>query len=367
MKPFFKEYILYTKPYDPSRIIDELYEERDDWIRLMANENPYPPPKELVEAIAREAYRINYYPQGYTLLKKMLAEYSGVDEDNLIIGAGSMEIIDSVLRGFIDPGDKVAVFTPAYTYYIARITVNGGRSLPIPLEKPWFSYNDDLVLETITSEKPKLAIIGYPSNPVGNMPSPKLVLEIADHVPIVLVDEAYYEFSRETLKDYALSRENIVVTRTMSKAFGLAGARIGYALSNKDIIDYLKRLVNPYGISRLSVVAAIKALEHLDYYKKTIDLIIAERDRVYSELKKYSELMVFPSKTNFLLIKIMLENVKNMHIVLNLLEHRVIVRPVQAYGLDEEDRFFRISIGRRQDNDLFLRVLPNIIYGLGSR
>lgn len=319
-----------------------------DVILLSSNENPYEPSEEVKKAYLESLQKINRYPNtSYPALKKAISEYLNVETENIAVGCGSSELISRAFDVLVEELDKVAIPMPSYSLYLTYAMLRNS-SLLLPIFK-----NYALSPDFFEDEKPKLSVICSPNNPTGNVVDRKIVEKIAESSEYILIDEAYAEFTKKNLLDLVHEFENVIIVRSFSKFFGLAGMRVGYAIARKEIVEALEKVRLPFAIPTPSVATAISAIRSLDYYIKIREKIIEERERVFSELKKLG-FEVYPSETNFLLFK------AKRVIFEKFLESKIVVRYLSGLiGLEGE--FIRLTIGKKEENDKLLRILESSV------
>ncbi len=338
--------IVKMKPYVCAR---DLYQEG---VFMDANENAFCSPVKNSRLL-----NLNRYPDpSSTELKKALGRYVGVDFENIFVSSGSDEIIDLLIRLFVNEDEEVLIFEPTYGMYRVLAEVNNVRiktcSLGNDFQINFTGFRDAL------SAKTKIVFLCSPNNPTGNLLNYEDILKIVEKFNgVVVVDEAYVEFSsRESLAKVAVNSENLIILRTLSKAWGLAGIRVGYCLANKLIIDYLNKIKLPYNVNLLSSYMAIKALKNSDLMEQMVLEIIAERNWLRMELKKLG-FKVFASEANFLLVKI----VGAGRIVKKLAEDfGIIVRDFSNKPGVPED-CFRITVGTSKQNRALIQALTLIL------
>ena len=264
----------------------------DAKVFLDANENPFG--------------ELNRYPDPYqNELKHLLAEISNVKPSQLFVGNGSDEIIDLVFRIFCNPGkDKALTFSPTYGMYQVSAAINDVELLTFPLDDQ-FDIDLDNAFKMLNDPSIKLILICSPNNPTGNRLNKDRIIELLENFNgIVLVDEAYGEFDEGQNLDELISKYgNLIISKTMSKAWGLAGARVGYALTNGRMLELLNKIKPPYNVSTLNQNAAIKAIRNKQEFEKRKAIILAERERMINELTSLAKVInIFPSNANFLLV-----------------------------------------------------------------
>lgn len=315
-----------------------------DVILLNSNENPYEPSEEVKKAYIESLSRLNRYPDAsYPKLKKAISEYTGFEVENIALGSGSSELISRVCEILVEELDKVAIPMPSYSLYLTYAMLRNA-SLLLPIYEGY-----SLTADFFEEEKPKLSIICSPNNPTGNTVERKIVERIAENSEYVLIDEAYAEFAEKNLLSLVHEFENVIVLRSFSKFFGLAGLRIGYAVASKEIAGALEKVRLPFAIPTPGVSTAIAAIKSLDYYMELREKIIRERERVSRELKRFG-FEVFPSEANFVLFK------AGKEIFERLLTRKIVVRILSGFmGLKGD--FIRMTIGKEEENDKVLEIL----------
>ncbi len=347
--------IKFINPYDPGKFPSDIAKKygfkESKVIQLASNENPFPPSKKVKEEYERAFSKINRYPHPeYPELKAALAEYTGVDRDRIAIGNGAGEVLKTICEVVLDTFDTVTIPVPGYTLHAIFAMLRDANINFI--EFPGYRINADKILE-----KPsKLLFLCSPNNPVGNaVPKKELIKILENYSGLVVVDEAYAEFSGKTALDLIDEFENLVVVRSLSKFFGLAGMRVGYAIGNAELIEAIEKIRLPFCISEVACRTAIAALQSLDYYNEIKEKIIKERERLVNELKKIKFLEVYPSEANFVLVK-----VKQDIDVANELEKKgIIVRNVTGL-LGLEGVHIRITVGTEEENNQLINALKEL-------
>jgi histidinol-phosphate aminotransferase len=301
---------------------------------LDANENPYNAP-------------YNRYPDPHQFeLKKVIAELKGVGEDQIFVGNGSDEAIDILFRIFCEPGrDNVVSIHPTYGMYQVSADINNIELRKVPLTADFGL--DISALESACDEHTKLLFLCSPNNPTSNSFSPGDMLELAEKLNvIVVVDEAYIDFSnRESLKKNILSHPNLFVLQTFSKAWGLAGIRLGIAIGDPELIGFMAKVKYPYNLNMLTQNFAIEALKDTDKVGQWIEMILKERAVLERKFRKFRFVeRVHPSDANFLLVKVS----KPKKVYNYLVEKGIIVRDRSNVELCEGS--LRITIGTKEEN-----------------
>ena len=347
--------------YIPGKPVEELKRELrlKEVYKLASNEIPFPP-LYIKKVVEKELKNINRYPDGNCFyLREKIAKKFRIKENQIVFGNGSDEIVVLVLRSFIrEKNDEVIVGFPTFLIYELQSKIHQAKVLRVPFKN--YRYDLEGMLRAIT-KKTRIIFIANPDNPCGTYLSHKEIEKFLEKVPsevIVFFDEAYYEFveKRDFPKDLSFlkKRKNLIITRTFSKAYGLAGLRIGYAITSFPIAHILNKVREPFNINRVAQVAALAALENEEFLKMVRQYIKKEKEYLYQELKKMN-LEFVESVTNFILI-----NFKKDVDKLNqyLLKKGVIIRPLNNWGLKD---FFRLTVGLHKENVKFIRELKNYL------
>ena len=322
-------------------------------IKLDANENPYGCSPRVSQALAA-CPNFNIYPDdGQTRLRKLLEGYSGVDARHIVAGSGSNQLIDLVMRLFISPGDEVISCVPTFGIYSFSTKLCGGTLVEVPRDKN-FAVNVSAVKAAI-NKRTKVICLANPNNPTGTLIPRQDILEIVDTGLPVLVDEAYYEFSGQTVAPLVVQYENLMVLRTFSKWAGLAGLRVGYGLFPPQIADYLLKIKIPYNVNVAALVAVEESLKDIDYLMGTVRAIIAERGRLFAELGKLGWLKPFPSLANFILCSVLSGQATELR--QRLQDKGILVRYFDQPILRN---FIRISVGKPEHTDALIKCLREI-------
>jgi histidinol-phosphate aminotransferase len=353
--------------YVPGRSQEEIASDfnlnKEDIIKLGSNENPWGPSPKAMKAIESEIKSINRYPESQLHeLVKEIAKYSGVKESQVIIGGdGADEIIDVLAKTFIDSGDEFIVPLPSYMYYEYLLKQYGAK----PVYARWDLERNCLDVDSIfnaISDRTKMIFLCSPNNPTGTLIDKDVLADIAGKNPdvLIVIDEAYFEYSEVTNKDLINDFDNIFIIRTMSKVLGLAGMRIGYGLACDEIIEYMHRIKPVFSLTRLSFVAALNTFRDTEYIRESIEKGIESRQYLYDEISKIDSLKVFPSKSNFMLIRVKDTGFTASELALELMKKGIIVRDCTSFkGLDEY--WIRISICTLDDDEKFIRILKEVL------
>jgi len=352
------EYIRSLKPYTPGKPVEELERELGirDSIKLASNENPLGPSPFALKAIYEYSKKISRYPYGdcYYLRAKLASRLS-VSEGEIIFGNGSNEIIEIIVRTFLRPDDEAIMAHPSFVVYSMIVQAAGGKNVIVPLS----NWKHDLPkMTSYINQKTRLIFIASPNNPTGTINTKDEMEEFMQKIPnhvIVVVDQAYYEYvTRHDYPDclsYLREGKNIILLRTFSKIYGLAGLRIGYALARKDIIDAMNRIRQPFNVNSLAQVAALSALDDHAHVEKSRQINNEGKEYLYREFQNLP-LNFVETEANF--IYVYFENEISQEIYNRLLQEGVIIRPISPTAL-------RITIGLPQENQKLIQALKKIL------
>jgi histidinol-phosphate aminotransferase len=324
-----------------------------DIVKLGSNENPLGPSKHVVEVIKKEAGKVNIYPEDVSAkLNSKIAEYAGVDESQVITGNGSDEILDIVVKMFIEDGDEAVIPVPTFSMYHKLVELYGGSCSYAPLGEN-FSYDIPAILESIT-DKTKLVFICSPNNPTAGIISEVGLRKILNEDVMVVLDEAYAEFSTVSFVKLLRDYDNLIVLRTFSKAFGLAGLRVGYGIASRNVIEYMLRIRIPFSVNSLAQKAAIAALDDKEYLRRSVETVKEGRAFLIEELAK-AGVKPYPTQANFVFIEL---DASSEDVVKALQKRGIIVRDCSFAGLENH---IRVTIGTPDENAKFLQNFKEVI------
>lgn len=351
------ESVMGLQPYVPGKPIEELQRQYGvrDVIKLASNESPIGPSQASLAAIALATRDLTRYPDGNGFsLKQALAEKFQVDAAQITLGNGSNDILELIARCFATAEDEVMFAQHAFAVYPLVAQAIGAKLLEVPAK----DYGHDLsAMQHAITANTKLIFIANPNNPTGTYLPAKEVhsfLKAVPHNVIVVLDEAYVEYGDEEVNsiDWLTDFPNLIICRTFSKAYGLAGLRVGFALSSSEIADLLNRLRQPFNVNHLAMCAAIAALGDEDYLQRARQV---NQQGMQQYIDGFNELGLsyIPSKANFICVDVA---TNAADIYEKLLQQGVIVRPVAGYGLPTH---LRISIGLEHENQRCLEALAN--------
>lgn len=365
MKRLVVEEIERLPSYVPGKPIEEVQREYgiSDVIKLASNENPLGPSPRAIAAINSVLSQLNRYPDsgGYYLKKKLAAKFK-VKTENIVLGNGSDEILQLIVRTFLITGDEVMMGTPTFAFYEIVVGAARGKVIQIPLKN--FSYNLALMKERMTP-RTKIIILTNPNSPTGTIIRRKDFERFLNALPedvILAVDEAYGEFVQsrdfpDSLRYLNLGKR-IIVLRTFSKIYGLAGLRIGYGISDEKLISYLEKIREPFNTSSLAQAGALAALDDEEHVERTRRNNLVGLQYLYAELDRLG-MGYLPTEANFFLV-----NVKRncQQVFQSLLKQGIIVRPMDSYGLNE---YIRVTVGLPEENVKFVQGLERVMKDSG--
>jgi histidinol-phosphate aminotransferase len=347
--------------YVPGRSIEEVQKEfgAKRWVKLASNENLLGPSPKAVAAIRRELPNVHLYPESpCSVLRQGLAKKFGLPDGMVVISNGADNLILMIANAFVDEGDEVVTADPTFPVYTNVTQIMGGRPVKVKLRD--FTHDLGAMLSKV-NWRTKLIFVCNPNNPTGTIVSQSSFDHFLSKLPkrvIVILDEAYGDFVEDPYYanglDYAKGGRQVILLRTFSKVYGLAGLRIGYALGRKDLVDCLYQVRDPFPVGRLAQVAAIAALKDRNHAIRSIQLVREGKRYLYTELDKMG-LSYVPSEANFILIDFERDSAE---IFQALLKEGVIIRPGKMWGYPT---FARVTVGRMGDNQRFIKALKKIV------
>lgn len=355
-------------PYQPGKPIEEVKRELGlkKVYKLASNENPIGPSPAVLKAVRQAAKDINRYPDGGCFyLRQALSSKLSVDPENIVFGNGSDELIVLTLRTFVHPGEEVVVAKPTFLVYHIASMVEGAVVNVVPMKD--YRYDLEGMLKAVTP-KTKMVFIANPDNPTGSYVNKGELESFLQRLPrdvVVFIDEAYYEYARggdypETLAFTRYEDRDIIVARTFSKAYSLAGLRVGYAVARKDVAEAMNKVREPFNVNSLAQVAATTALADDAHVRKAVELVRNGKEEFYKTFLD-AGLRYVPSRTNFVLVDTNRDSTKVFEYFLS---KGIVVRDMAAWGLKG---FIRVNVGLPKENKAFisafkraLRYIPEI-------
>ncbi len=349
-------------PYVPGKPIEEVQREYglQDVVKLASNENPLGPSPRALAALTEALPRLNFYPDGqsYTL-RQALARYLGVAPEQVVVGNGADGVIVQVCLAYVGEGDEVIVGQPSFPVYDIYTHVMRGRLVAVPLR----GYRLDLEgMARAVTDRTRLIFVCNPNNPTGTIVTVDEVASFLEAVPehvLVVFDEAYYEFVEspdypDTLRYIREGRRNVMVMRTFSKAYGLAGLRLGYGVAHSETLAPLWQVKEPFAVNLLAQIAGVAALEDEAFVRRSVEANREGRRYLYREFERLG-LPYIESHANFVLVQV---GPGAAGMARRLLEQGVIVRPCDGYGLPE---FLRVTVGSPPQNARLIAALEKVL------
>ncbi len=344
LKPYFSEHI------------EKAWEDRN-LTRMMSNEGPFTPQKKVMEGFIEGCKVANRYPDSLLQIKKRIGEINfGLGPDWVLLGNGSTELLDMTFRAFMQPGDELIQSIPCYGIYIQRANIIGAKTISILAKDNW-EYDVDSIEKAITP-KTKIIILANPNNPTGNLIEDSVYDRLVKNDLILICDEAYIEYSGLENSKLHLVKQypNMVISRTLSKAYGLAGIRFGYMLGQPQTIEIISRIIMSWNISVTSAFGAYAALNDQQGLKEKIRFTNQGRDYIEGELSKIDGLVVYHTYGNYILIDATTTGATSEEIVNGVMEkHGIILRKVAPFK--EKRGLFRITIGSREENERCVKAV----------
>jgi histidinol-phosphate aminotransferase len=361
VKTLIRKSVLAVNPYVPGKPIEETKRQLGlkEVIKLASNENSWGTSPKAISAIKKSLSGINRYPdaQGF-YLKKRLAKFFGLIPENFVLGNGSDELIDVVIKTFMEVDENIITSEGTFLEYEIIAQVNDRKIRKVPLRN--FKYDLEAILKLV-NKKTKLVFIANPNNPTGTYLTKNEIAQFIKAIPesvVVVFDEAYNTFidvdDYPDSLSYLKKKKNVIILRTFSKAYGLAGLRLGYAIAVPELVTYLERIRQPFNVNLLAQAAGIAALEDKGFLKKIRCLTLEGKNFIYQELSRMG-LGYVPSVTNFILVDV---GKDSQEVFKAMLKFGVIIRDMRQYGLTN---FIRVTIGTKKENQKFLRILNKVI------
>jgi histidinol-phosphate aminotransferase len=322
-------------------------------IKLDGNENPYGCSDRVREALESYPFYHVYPDSEQRQLRQALQDYTGVSSDLIVAGSGSDEIIDLIMRLFVGPGDVVVNCVPTFGMYSFSTQSWGGTLKNVPRDD---HFQLDLAATTeAAGNGAKVLFVASPNNPTGNTTPLEHIEQLLNMPVMVVVDEAYFEFSRKTVVPLVAEHDNLIVLRTFSKWAGLAGLRIGYAIFPQWIINSLMTIKPPYNVNAAAQIAAMESLKDRARLEETISAIIQERESLFGRLQAIPGLSPWPSEANFILCSVAGDNARQIYLALR--RKGILIR---YFATPLLSNYIRISIGKPEQNEALVAALREI-------
>jgi histidinol-phosphate aminotransferase len=353
---FIVPWVRNAEPYSDKHM--DIAWENPQVIRMMSNENLLAPSEHVLDAVMEAARLGNLYPGSGPQLRKKLGESAGLTADHVVLGNGSTDVINFVVHTFVAPGEEVVISVPTFPMYDARVRVAGGVVRSIPMT-PDFYWDMPAILKAVTP-KTKLIFICSPNNPTGNQIDGKDLLRILKLGIPTFYDEAYYELEDEVASHAAWIGKypHLMVNRTLSKAFGLAGFRVGYLLCDPKLASYFNRVRIPWNVSLVALAAALAGLEDLEDQQRKRDNTLQGRKYIYEEINKIPGMRAFPSEGNFVLVDAGILGRDSGEIRDRMASRGIFIRPMTGHNMARG--FIRITVGTPEQNRLFIKTFKEV-------
>jgi len=343
-------------PYVPGKPVEEVERQLGlSAIKMASNENPLGPSPLALEAIRQHLAQAHRYPIGDGFyLRRKLAERLGVSMEEIILGSGSTDIIELVARTFLTSADDVITSRHSFVMYTLAVQEMNSLMIYVPLKHD--TYDLDAILDALTP-RTKVIFLANPNNPTGTMVKAAQIDQFLDRLPrhiILVLDEAYYEYVQDFdyshSLEYVRQKKHVIVLRTFSKIYGLAGLRMGYGIAHPDFITCLNKVRSPFNTTSVAQAAAFAALDDAEHVRRSIESNCAGYAQLTDGFDRLGIRFV-PSVTNFVLVDIRRDSVEAYQ---NLLKHGVIVRPLKSSGFSTA---LRVTIGTQKENETLIRAL----------
>ena len=321
-------------------------------VKLDANEGDKDLYLDLLKKLGESDLTLNYYPDdSYSELKKEINNYVGYEPKNITVGNGSSELLDLCVKTFVDKDETILSLDPTFSMYSIYAQVFSAKYIGAKAEED-FKLNVDSIIKDIKENNPKLVILCNPNNPTGSVLTKEEVRKIVKSTDaLIALDEAYMEFGDESLIDEVMDYDNLLIVKTVSKAFSLAGIRMGYIVANEEIITSIEKVRAPYNLNSLSTYIATEALRQkermFDYVKK----IKEEREKIYKALVDLG-VKAYPSGANFVFFKSDIDNLQK-----KLVDKDVLIRKFSG----KLDGYYRVSVGTKEQNEKFLEAFKEVM------
>lgn len=352
---FAPTWVRAAKPYNEGHFA---IAERGDVIRLMSNESPYAPSPRVLRAIVEAATQGNLYPPSGGRLKGKIADRERLDASNVILGSGSTELIDLVVRTFVAPGEEVLLSVPTFSMYEARARVTGGIPVLVPMTE---DHEHDIggLIRAVT-ERTKVLFLCTPNNPTGNRIAETDLRRLARLGLPTVVDEAYVELGASRSFSYLLREHpNLILLRTFSKAFGLAGLRIGYGLGHPTVVELLSRVKVPWNLPSVTLAAAEAALDDVAEQEARVGELKSAREELVRRISLLPTLTAVPSEGNFVLVDISHTGFTAGDFVAAVLAEGVLIRSLEVHHATR--RFVRITVGNAEQNAACVQAIERVV------
>ncbi len=363
MELFAPTWVRAVQPYKEDHF--ELAAEREGLLRMMSNESPFAPSERVLQAIMTAARQGNLYPTSGRELRRRLGAREGYDETSVVLGAGSTELIDLVVRTFVAPGEEVLLSVPTFSMYEARTRTVGGTPVLVPMTDD-HEFDVPSLIGAVT-ERTKVIFLCTPNNPTGNRVTDAAMRRVLRLGLPTVIDEAYHELGEtaDSLAHLVTEFPNAILLRTFSKAFGLAGLRLGYAIAHPAVTRLLLRAKVPWNISSLTLAGALAAVEEVEEFESRMRILREGRSYLVREIANISGLSPMKSEGNFVLIDAAGTGLSSEAIVEAMLTEGVFIRSLSVHHASRA--FVRVTVGTDEQNRRCVESLRRVLSRLARR
>ncbi|MCW4015278.1 MAG: histidinol-phosphate transaminase [Candidatus Bathyarchaeota archaeon] len=355
IKKLVQKEVLDISCYEVKTILEQKPD--NQLVKMNLNENfavsSEPVKKLLLDACQRVDVRAYPPPRG-SLAVKAISDFLGLSPSEVAVANGADEVMDLLMKVFVRKGSKVMVAEPTFPMYTFFAELYGGKEVTVMLKED-FSLDVDAILNKVDKQT-RLLFVCSPNNPTGNQFRESDIKRLLNEFKgIVVVDEAYVDFASGSVIDWIPDYDNLAVLRSFSKAFGLAGLRLGYLVSSKQVINYVQRVVGPFNVNSVTQQTVALALQNWNYFKEQLDLVVNEREWLMENLKQIDGLKPYPSDANFILFKVTAANLSSATLTEQLEKRNVLVKDRGQLPLLEN--CIRVTVGTRNMNQAFISAL----------
>jgi histidinol-phosphate aminotransferase len=357
VEDFIVPWVRQSEPYSAKHM--DFAWQHPDIVRMMSNENLLPPSEAVIDALIEAGRSGNLYPDSGPRLRQLLGEMAGLSGENVVLGNGSTDVINFVIHTFVAPGDEVVISVPTFAMYESRVRISGGVPVLVPM-RPDFYWDVEGMLAAVT-ERTKLIFVCSPNNPTGNqMLESDLRRILALGIPTYF-DEAYFELEDQPATRANLIREypHMVVGRTLSKAYGLAGFRVGYCLCEESLANYFNRVKIPWNVSLPALAAALAGVEDQEDSNSKRQNIVDGRRAIIEAINHIPGLRAFPSEGNFVLIDASTLGVPSSEIVDAMIARGIFIRPMRGHHMAQG--YVRVTVGTPEQNRRFIQLFNDYV------
>ena len=357
MELFAPTWVRAIQPYSEDHF--ETAASNENLVRMMSNESPFAPSERVINAVVEAARSAHMYPNGAKALRTKLAAREGLDESNVTLGTGSTELIDLIIRTFVAPGEEVLLSVPTFSMYETRTRAVGGVPVMVPLIED-HAFDISGIVSAVT-ERTKLVFVCTPNNPTGHSIDEASVRRILSLGLPTVIDEAYHEFARDpvTLSHLVSEFPNAIVLRTFSKAYGLAGFRLGYCFTHSSVTRLIGRLKLPWNVNGVTIAAVMAVLDDVAEFESRVERVRNGRDYLERELASIPGVDVLPSEGNFVLLDTSHAGIRAENLVAAMLAEGVLIRSLSAHHAARS--YARVTVGDDSQNERCIDVMRRVV------